>query len=1126
MQLLRLCPLLLLVAFCVPASAQDDPPAGVGEEKADSAIERLIYLPYRKLRDVFDKQDASVVLPYGEYLKMLDRLMEPKPAPPLDAVITAANYKAAVEGDVARVAVQMSVLVTGEPWVKVPVAFGEAAIGKIESDKGKVLLQGVANGKYQLLFSEAGEHTVTMDLVARVRTSPQGRSLLLDTPRVGISTFELTVPKSDQTVSITPNQIVQTLDAEGNTTRIKANVGSTAQIVAKWIPRASAKPQMDLLTSVSNTLHIQIDEGLIHRTAKMKFDVLRGEMSELSFVVPAGDRLLDVTSAANQVRKWSSEKEENRQVVKVQLLAPTEADVVLEVHTERTLPEGTIQVGGIAADGRVNGIHALGVVRESGQVSVTSSKELSVNIVKQERVTRTAQTDTGFTWRFYGSNMEVAVAANTIKPRVIAQQAAHYTITDDNELRLTSYVNYQIDRAGVFELSLTVPEGLTIDNVQGPVVSDFNVADNRLTVTLAAKKLGAVGFVVIAHQDFAKATEAPQAFPFLKTDDAARETGNVVVAAPPAVEVVTDEASIAGLFPADSAPRVPLQPGTRLISTWTYNKAPIAMSASLNRKPPRLTAFVDTNISVQPKVTTVATTLRFEIQNAGVDTFRFAVPESHGDSIRITSPVAIKQQTREPAVDGWVTWTVVMQQKSQAAAVLNVEYDLTTAGEAEAGGDAAAEGAAAAPVQSSVQTIRVLAAGKDMDIEPVQTKGEIAISKDHSLSVTAAIEGTDIETIDVRELARPVADANLAYRYFQQDATLTINAVKYQIKSVVETVVNRAAVEVQLGHDSVATYLCRYVITSSERQRLLVSIPADAELLDQMVDGTRISLTPVEPGLNTDGWESFYANLGTAISGTGANKAFRLTLHFRAAVTGPDTHPFEDYRGSQRIRIPKIGEDGGNVVVQQLRTAVWIPKDYALVGQPARYVREYESWIANSWPLRLVRRSGKQRLDEWIGSSNAGMVDFPRKGHSYVYSSLGRADDLTVRWWNMPFSVWVISGAIFLVGFVVRKTPWENKLTILLLAAFVAVLYALIDRETVMQSLYAGSYGIITVLILWIIYGLRGHLNAPPGSSGTTAAPPPTDPNPTPTAGAASVAVSPPPGAIESVKKMMGGDSK
>jgi len=1084
--------LFLLASAVQPVCAQDEKPDDPKPAAAEqSVLEKLIYVPYRKLADVFGKQEASVVVPYAEYMKMLERMMEPKAGQPVDAVITSAVYRAAVEGDVAKISAELKVQITGKPWVRVPVTFGDAAIGKVEGDKGNVLLQGTGNGTYALLFSEAGEQTVRIELVARVVTSPEGRSLALKTPQVGITTFELTVPKSDQAIQVTPKRVVQTEAAEGDQTRVTANVGSTNQITAKWTPQASAKPQMDLLTSVTNDLAVRIDEGLIHRTAKMTFKVLRGEMDELSFVVPANDRLLDVISAGNQIRKWNTEKEAGRQVVTVQLLAPTESGVSLEIRTEQTLPDGELEIGGIADDGQVNGIHAVGVVRESGQLSVVSSKELSVNILRQNQVTRTAQSANGFAWRFYGSKMDVAVKAEPIVPRVLLYQTAQYAFTDENELKLTASLTYTVERAGIFEVVLNVPDGLTIDNVRGPGVSDFNVTNNVLKVTFDAKKMGAFQLIVTARKDFAPALQAAQPFPFLAADGVERHTGGVLVLAPPAIEITTVEDSIQNLFPQEASRRTQVG-DARLVSAWSYTRGPVAMSASLSRKPPRLTATVDTDVAVKPNVMTVNTRVGLNVQNAGIDMFRIAVPAGF-DEVRITSASAIKQQTKaDAAEDGFVTWTVVMQKKVRGAAALNVSYDVATVADEE---NAAADERVVIP-DVTVQPVRVLAAGSDADIEPVQVTGEVAITKDESLSVNANADGTDIETIDVRELTRIKSDASLAFRYFQQDGELTVSAIKYAIKPVVETVVSRAAVEVVLGRDATATYLCRYLIRSSERQRLRVDLPRNSELLDQSVDASRISLTPID-GAGSAEWDAFYVNLGSSGSGSGAN-TFRLSLQFRAPLPDQRSDPFDAYGGTQRMQLPRVGGGDSEVVVRQLRTALWVPKQFALIGQPANFVRQYESAFANSWPLRLSRASGSEQLDSWIGGNSTGAVDFPREGHSYVYSSLGAAQEITVRWWNMPFSVWIISGAVFLIGLVLRNTAWENKLTIVLIAALAAVLYALLDRETVMQSAFAASYGLLAVLILWTIYGLRNTVKSDEPAAGGSSPPPPASEPPSP----------------------------
>ncbi len=51
---------------------------GANEEPKLSLAEkwdRLIYVPFKELQKVFDNQDASVVLPYAEYLDLMKRAL-------------------------------------------------------------------------------------------------------------------------------------------------------------------------------------------------------------------------------------------------------------------------------------------------------------------------------------------------------------------------------------------------------------------------------------------------------------------------------------------------------------------------------------------------------------------------------------------------------------------------------------------------------------------------------------------------------------------------------------------------------------------------------------------------------------------------------------------------------------------------------------------------------------------------------------------------------------------------------------------------------------------------------------------------------------------------------------------
>src|SRR5262245_41351633 len=148
--------LFIFSAMPVRLSAQEKPATVAGGEReaapAPSDWERLVYLPYKNLKQVFEKEGAAVFMPYGQFVKMWDKMrsadLRDPAKPPVNAVITDAAYTGTIAGDVARIEAAFTIQVLGKPWVELPVQFGEAAIGKVSSSDDKVLLQATGNGTY------------------------------------------------------------------------------------------------------------------------------------------------------------------------------------------------------------------------------------------------------------------------------------------------------------------------------------------------------------------------------------------------------------------------------------------------------------------------------------------------------------------------------------------------------------------------------------------------------------------------------------------------------------------------------------------------------------------------------------------------------------------------------------------------------------------------------------------------------------------------------------------------------------------------------------------------------------------------------------------------------------------
>ena len=959
--------LILLAAFAwvsqsEPALAQpEDEPAAAPEP---APTDRTIYVPFKNLKDVLNQSAASAIVPYDEYLRYLEGIAKGPKAQPAEAVITRSEYKGVIEEDLARLTATYTVNVLGEPWVELPITFGDAAVGKVEGAGEKVLLRGTGDGTYALLLGTKGEQTITLELVARVRTSPDGREFSLSVPPVGITTLELTVPEAEQTVEVTPRLIMLPVEgaAEGSTT-IKANLGSTPTITARWHPKASLKPEMDLLSSVTNRQLVTIEGGYVHHDAWLTYDILRGQLSTLQIAVPLGQRVLDVTADAG-VKSWQAADGEGRQVVTVELITPAEKAVTIEVHTERTQGDAATPIAGLGEGTATNGIHAIDAVRESGQVAVRVGEGLELTVAEQQGVTRIAAADVdsrlqpgaATAFKFYSPQFRLAVAAQQIQPRVLVTHLSQL-IFDDDELRLQAGLTYQVERAGVFELRLKVPDNLVIDDVQSPQMQDdsFDAATKTLTIKLQQSTQGQVDVAIKAHRPFEAGKDATeQDLPILEPLDVARETGSVHVLAPPGIEVVTNDAGLQSVQPAPAVSLAP-QGEAQLQSAWSYTRRPVRIPVTTTRKPTRLSATIATAIDVQPETLEVVTSLTYLVEFAGVDTFRFLVPEAVSTGLQIeavatgSGSTEIKQKSPGTAENGWVPWTVVMQRKVVGTQGLRITYRRTKpVADAPADalvGDAARVAADAGSIgNETISLIRPQGKPDTPDgsaaVSLTQLKGEVRVAKERSLSVTSEAAGGDVEPIDIRELTLLPQDGAVAYRYFRQpdDAAIDVQLTqtKHDIQEVTPTVIERALVEIATARHAAATFRCRYLIQTTERQRLRIDLPKVLELLGVFVDGSEEKLNPLpaaEAGSLPDEVAAYTVNISRRQK---SDAEFVLTLQFNWNVNPvPFEAPFG--RGEINFPLPRIGGSSSTAPVQQLQTVVYVPKGFWLVGTPEKF---------------------------------------------------------------------------------------------------------------------------------------------------------------------------------------------
>ncbi len=1125
-------------------------PAAAGSDavSSDAAAvwDRLIYLPYRNLKDAFDRHGSTVFLPYSEYLKRW-RDTEPEAAT-IDGVITQSHYRGRVDQSLLRIDAELTVQVLGKPWVEVPVQFGAAAVGKLTAGEGQqVLLRGTGNGTYALLFGQAGEHVVKLELAVPISTSPYGRSASFAVPPVGITTFELAIPETDQTVELNPQLVSLPVEPAAGETRIKATLGSTTNIAANWHAKTGLKPDMDLLAAVTNHQQVTLRDGLAHTDVWLDYDILRGEMSSVAIAVPTSHRILGVSSGNAKIRGWKAEPGDDAQTLTIDFLNPVRDDITIEIHSEREFGTDPLPLAGRDDDGKFHGIHAIDAVRESGQISVAAANDLSLQFEKLTGLARieTAEVaerlrrDGTPTLKLYSSNIELIVTAKPVEPRLLVDSDYRFELTDD-ELKLNAALNYTVERAGVFELRVAIPEGLIVDGVSDNVglYREHHLENgdqNVLRVVFGRKSAPAQQFSLqirghVALED--ETDELELTLPIPEPLDIEREVARVSVVASQGIDIITVQENVIAAQPAPVDGIVPNRQlaAQQSIVAWTFNRRPVEIPIRTERRPTRLTARVGSTVNVKEELIEVKTQLTYDVQFAGLDTFRFAVPEAVSEKVQVVSleggsAPAIKQSVpAEEAVDGWITWTVTMQRPVTGKHRFQVTWDQAPEATAEEAAETAVDDDAPEAAGDSkainlvFQTLRVLGLdgeGDQPEVALADVSGEVVVQKDRSLAVETKPLDEGLEAIDIRELQLLPQSGAVAYRYFRQPVGLKIDAMKHEIQKVVETVVTRGLVEVVTRKDSKANYRCRYRIRSSERQRLRVDVPVGSELLGVFVDGQTVNPERNNQPLESNEWDSYFVNVTRPAA---SDAPFSLTVQMMTPIS--ESAPFvETWGGRLLLRLPQIGGyDNTSVALQQLNTVIWVPDEFRLVGDADGFTNETEmrlDWALNPDQGRWMSFDPLD-AESWINVPRAGFIDFPTEGNRYRYSSLGGSPSITVSFVNNHNYTWLCSGALVIIAVLLRGLSWDTKLLLGLVAAFAVALCGLTAPGWTAEIVSTARFGVFALVGIWVLHLLfnwREHSEQ--------AAPPP----PAPTAQnfqPAVAAVIPPPGVFDDLRDQFG----
>src|SRR5262245_682846 len=343
-----------LAAQQPPVPTPDAVAAAEGEKPLR---EQTIYIPYAKLRALFEKEGRGVFVPYDEFQRMWKaardaarKLEEYKP--PIGALIAEIDSEATVSKDVMNVQARLQIEVLTEGWHEVPLRLAHAAIRSAKiGDQPARLIYSPDTG-YRLLLEKKGKAAERVELVldySRAFTKQPGtNSVEFDAPQAPVNRWQIRIAEPGVKVNVHPN--ISTTDAGAEKmgdaappdpaaakpaekeTLVQAFVGAAEVVRIDWTAKAEGAAGLAALVTVQARQEVTIDEGVVRTRVNLAYDITRADVTQLTVEVPADHNVVNVFDP--NVQKWEKKTEGPLQTLTISLFQPTRGaqNVLIELE--------------------------------------------------------------------------------------------------------------------------------------------------------------------------------------------------------------------------------------------------------------------------------------------------------------------------------------------------------------------------------------------------------------------------------------------------------------------------------------------------------------------------------------------------------------------------------------------------------------------------------------------------------------------------------------------------------------------------------------------------------------------------------------------------------------------------
>lgn len=621
-------------------------------------------------------------------------------------------------------------------------------------------------------------------------------------------------------------------DASKTSAKLLLGPGSATVV---FRPRARDISQEDVQFFVEGANLYLPGPGVVDGVHRLRIRTAQGRVRELSVIVPEG---LTVSAVGGPVSSWQFDADVRRLMLEIDASVDANFDVVIE--TQRGLAPLPADVGlgpmRVEEAGGEVGLMAVAFGPDAQPEKIQAEGLSLVNLGDFDAVLlekKEAVLHRVYRYGAAGGSLQVRVAPVAAEVRVVSRQVL--SLGDE---RVVLAVNFaaEITRAGLFQLSFPLPDGLEVESLSGDALDHWTELsqDGQRTIVLRLK-----GKTIGTHKfSLTLAGAAPTATgdwntPRFQLNEADRQTGDLVVRPITGIRLRT----VTRQNVSEADPREMGGQGQGALAFRLLQKD-WDLLLGIEKLDPWVTGQVLHQVTLREGQTRSMLVADFHVQNASIRTLQVTLPITDEDESKTlrASGKTISDIVR--TADDSNTWEIQFKRRVIGRIQFQIEY--------ERRGDRANANETLSPVQ--IPEARQLAyyfgvrAGGRLELEPGP--------------LTQGWQLADWNTVpqNLRAAGDRTAPA-LALRAMAPPTPLSIRAIRHSLAEALKLRVAEGTLTSILsptGDQLTAVDVTMEVI---QRSSLSVQLPEGGELFNIFVNGE--SVHSIRQSDSTNAWQ-FY----------------------------------------------------------------------------------------------------------------------------------------------------------------------------------------------------------------------------------------------------------------------------